>query len=77
MAHQKYRDELVQLIRDAGQELIDRAEQMVSPGVDLITSFDIRIHVGNGFRDGAETIEWTTQVINKSTHERLLNRNRQ
>ena len=73
MAHQKYRDELVRLIKDAGQELIDRADQMVSPGVDLITSFDIRIHLGNGFRDGSPTIEWTTQVVNKNTHERLLN----
>lgn len=39
-----YRDALVQQIKDAGQELINRAETMVHPENDLITDFSIVIH---------------------------------
>lgn len=34
-----YRNTLVQQIKDAGQELINRAESMVHPENDLITDF--------------------------------------
>lgn len=36
-----YRNALVQQIKDAGQELINRAESMVHPENDLITDFSI------------------------------------
>lgn len=39
-----YRNALVQQIKDAGQELINRAESMVHPENDLITDFSIVIH---------------------------------
>lgn len=39
-----YRNTLVQQIKDAGQELINRAESMVHPENDLITDFSIVIH---------------------------------
>lgn len=39
-----YRNALVQQIKDAGQELINRAESMVHPENDLITVFSIVIH---------------------------------
>lgn len=37
-----YRNALVQQIKDAGQELINRAESMVHPENDLITDFSIK-----------------------------------
>ena len=40
-----YREELVQSIKDAGQELIDRAESMIGTGVDAITGFEIHISI--------------------------------
>ena len=43
MKMKPYREELVQGIKDAGQELIDRAESMVGPGLDAITGFEIWI----------------------------------
>ena len=36
-----YRNTLVQQIKDAGQELINRAESMVHPENDLITDFSM------------------------------------
>ena len=36
-----YRNALVHQIKDAGQELINRAESMVHPENDLITDFSI------------------------------------
>lgn len=40
-----YREEVVQSIKDAGQELIDRAEDMVSPNADMITGYRIEIDI--------------------------------
>lgn len=40
-----YREEVVQSIKDAGQELIDRAEDMVSPNTDMITGYRIEIDI--------------------------------
>lgn len=41
--NKKYRDKLVHQIKDAGQELINRAETMVHPDIDLITDFYITL----------------------------------
>lgn len=41
MNNKLHRDELVARIKDAGQELIDRAEQMVSENTDMISGFSI------------------------------------
>lgn len=67
----KYRDELVQQIKDAGQELIDRAEFMVAPDLDLISNFDISISFA---QDEFPTIRFTTEVVNKTTIERMFRR---
>lgn len=64
-----YRDALVQQIKDAGQELINRAETMVHPENDLITDFSIMIR----FRqDEFPTIDYTTSVVNKLACDRVI-----
>ncbi len=68
MKSKNFKEELVQRIKEAGQDLIDRADQMVGDN-DLITDFSIRVHC-QPF-DVCPTIEWTTEVFTKSTCERL------
>ena len=40
-----YREELVQSIKDVGQELIDRAESVIGTEMDAITGFEIHISI--------------------------------
>lgn len=70
MNNKLYRDELVARIKDAGQELIDRAEQMVSENTDLISSFSIHLRLDT--EDHIPSIEWSTEVINKNSYNRLF-----
>ncbi len=65
-----YRDELVARIKDAGQELIDRAEQMVSENTDLISGFSIYLRLDT--EDRIPSIEWSIEVINKNSYNRLF-----
>ena len=62
-----YREELIQRIKDVGQELIDRADEMISEDTELITNFYINI---NNIDDMSElpTIEWTTEVVNRNAN---------
>lgn len=63
-----FRDELVQQIKDSGQELIDRAESLVSPDLTEITDFNITL----GFHQGEyPTITTETEVINRRVCKRL------
>ena len=67
----KYRDELVQLIKDVGQELIDRAEDMVGENTDAITDFSIDIYFPQGVDlIRVPEIHWTTEVISKNVLKR-------
>lgn len=70
MNNKSYRDELVARIKDAGQELIDRAEQMVSENTDLISSFSIYLRLDT--EDHIPSIEWSIEVINKNSYNRLF-----
>lgn len=65
----RYRDTLVQQIKDAGQELINRAESMVHPENDLITDFSIVIHFE---QHEVPTIDYTTSVVNKVACDRVI-----
>lgn len=60
---------LVQQIKDAGQELINRAESMVHPENDLITDFSIVIHFE---QHEVPTIDYTTSVVNKVACDRVI-----
>lgn len=70
MNNKLYRDELVARIKDAGQELIDRAEQMVSENTDLINSFSIYLRLDT--EDQFPSIKWSIEVINKNSYNRLF-----
>lgn len=68
-----YRDKLVRQIKEAGQELIDRAEQMVDENADAITGFSIHIDFPQGDCVGIPDISWTTDVLCKNSTSRYLN----
>ncbi len=57
----KYRDTIVQRIKEAGQELVNRAESMVLQDVPANADFDIAIHIHNG---GTASIEYSLCAIN-------------
>lgn len=63
-----FRDKLVQQIKDSGQELIDRADSLVSPELTEITDFSIIIGMHQG---EYPTISVTTEVVNRTACERL------
>lgn len=67
-----HRDELVQRIKETGQELIDRAESMVGKECDFITDFDIYINLSPS-RERIElpAIQWTTTIAIKNTLKRM------
>lgn len=56
-------------LKDAGQELINRAESMVHPENDLITDFSIVIHFE---QHEVPTIDYTTSVVNKVACDRVI-----
>lgn len=66
----KYRDELVQVIKDIGQEIIDRAESMVGPDVDMIGDFGISIDIPQPM-DGPPQLTWSTSVLVKNFYNRI------
>lgn len=63
-----YRDDLVANIRAVGQELIDRADQMVSPDLDMISDFEIHIHFDPSMH-GFPTLTFQTAVVPKRVIE--------
>ena len=65
-----FRDKLVQQIKDAGQELINRADTMVHPDLDLITDYSINISFDLQ-REHCPEITFTTSVVNKTVIDRL------
>ena len=71
MKQKEYRGFLVEQIKAAGQELIDRAEQMVGPDLDLISGFNIYISFDQG---DIPTIDFTTSILSKNNHKFIMNR---
>lgn len=70
----KYRDDLIQQIKEAGQELIDRAEEMVGKNTDAITGFNIYIDFPQGEYMPIPEISWTTDVACNNTLKRYYPR---
>lgn len=64
----KYHEQLVQQIKDAGQELINRAETMVHPNLDLITDFYITLSFS---QESFPEVSFSTSVVNKTAVDRL------
>lgn len=63
-----FRDKLVQQIKGSGQELIDRADSLVSPDLTEIIDFSITIGMHQG---EYPTITIETEVVNRRACERL------
>jgi len=60
--NKKYRDILVEQIKSAGQQLIDRAEEMVSEKLTFVTGCTINVDIPQP-ADRLVTISWTTETI--------------
>lgn len=73
ITRENYRDNLVANIRAIGQELIDRADQMVAPDLDMISDFEIHIHFDPSMH-GFPTLTFQTAVAPKRVIE-LYNKN--
>lgn len=69
MKSEDFRKMLVEMVKASGQELIDRAEDLVGNG-DLISDFDIWIGFPTDGRmlDGCPTIEVTREHICKQSY---------
>lgn len=65
----KYREELVLRIKEVGQELIDRAEQMISKETDCVEGFSLYVNLDKF--DSIPSIEWSTSVLSKNTINRI------
>lgn len=68
-----YRDDLVQQIKDVGQELIDTAEQMVRKDVHGILGFYIHIEFPQGECVGIPEITYSTETLCANAYHRLFN----
>lgn len=64
-----YNKELQEQIKDAGRELINRAEEIVSPNTEGIVSLDIHFNFPQGVEE-MPTMSYTMQVVGKNTLER-------
>lgn len=68
---ENYRQHLIELVKASGQEVIDRAEDLVGHG-DLITNFDIWLRFP---QDGdCPTIEVTREHVSKKTMSVVIGR---
>lgn len=64
----RYRDELIRMIREAGQELIDRGESMIPEEAEGITNTVITIRIPTDTETIAiPTIETSVEVVCKSS----------
>lgn len=62
------REELIKLVKASGQEVIDRAEDLVGDG-DMITDFDIWLRFPS---TGCPTIELTRSHVSKNAFNVLV-----
>lgn len=60
---EKYRQKLIDMVKAAGQDVIDRAEDLVGNG-DLICDFDIWLRFP---QNGVPTIELTRSYLSKNS----------
>lgn len=65
----EYNKELREQIKDAGRELIDRAEEIISPNAEGIISLDIHFNFPQGVEE-IPTMSYTMKVVGKNTLER-------
>lgn len=68
LSGEKYREQLIKLVKASGQEVIDRAEDLVGDG-ELMTEFTIQLLFP---RDEAPTISTTREYVSKKAMEVLI-----
>lgn len=73
-----FRNNLVEMVKAAGQEVIDRAEDLVGNG-DLMTDFDIwlRFPLDGRMMTGCPTIEVTRSHVSKKSCDVLFGDDKQ
>ena len=73
MNSEEFRNMLVEMVKASGQEVIDRAEELVGSG-DLLTDFDIwlRFPLDNGRVSGVPTIELTKSYLSKEGMDTIM-----
>lgn len=78
MSSEKFREFLVKMVKASGQEIIDRAEDLVGDG-DLISDFNIRIRfsVGEGAFSEIPTIEVSREHCIKQAIDVLMEKDRE
>lgn len=74
MKGEDFRKKLVALVKASGQEVIDRAEDLVGNG-DLMSDFDIylRFPVGEQYMDSCPTIEVVKSYCSREAFRVLTN----
>lgn len=76
MNSEEFRKKLVELVKASGQEVIDRAEELVGDG-DLITDFDIwlRFPIGEtSIVTSIPTIEVSKSYVSRNSFNVLANK---
>ena len=68
LSGEKYREQLIELVKASGQEVIDRAEDLVGDG-ELMTEFTIQLLFP---QDGVPTISTTREYVSKNAMEVLI-----
>lgn len=68
-----FRKILVDMVKASGQEIIDRADDLVGNG-DLISDFHIRLNfpLDGGMLYGVPTIELTREYLSKNCYSMLM-----
>lgn len=76
MSGEAFRELLVKMVKASGQEVIDRAEELVGNG-DLITDFDIwlRFPTDGRMLTSCPTIEVSRSHVSKHAYDVLLQNN--
>lgn len=64
-----YKERLVQRIKNIGQEIIDRAEEIADP--EFMTDLSIHAYIGMG-PDEFDTLEWNTEAVVTNTYKHLM-----
>lgn len=68
LSGEKYREQLIKLVKASGQEVIDRAEDLVGDG-ELMTEFTIQLLFP---QDEVPTISTTREYVSKKAMEVLI-----
>lgn len=74
MTQTEFQELLVKTVQACGEELIERAEDLVGDGELLVSNFDISIHFPvDGYRfDGCPTIEVTREHCSKKAVDVIM-----